>query len=174
GSLLLDDGAEKDNKPKTRHGQSVRGIQNLLKKAERNAQRLEELKKTEEGTEKVKAKGWDTALQQAAGNVVMDDPKLLRNKLKKKEKAKAKSTKEWKERTAKLEVSKKERQKKKLANALGRGKKDVAKPAEKKGRKGPVRGDRRAGFEGKKGEAFLNADKKGGKPAGKKPAGPSK
>ncbi|ETO75099.1 hypothetical protein, variant [Phytophthora nicotianae P1976] len=67
GSLLLDDGSEKDNKPKTRHGQSVRGIQNLLKKAERNAQRLEELKKTEEGKEKAKAKGWDTALQQAAG-----------------------------------------------------------------------------------------------------------
>lgn len=122
GSLLLDDGTEKDNKPKTRHGQSVRGIQNLLKKAERNAQRLEELKKTEEGKEKAKAKGWDTALQQAAGKVVMDDPKLLRAKLKKKEKAKAKSSKEWKERTAKLEVSKKERQKKKLANSLGRGK----------------------------------------------------
>ncbi|KAL3657574.1 hypothetical protein V7S43_017541 [Phytophthora oleae] len=169
GSLLLDDGTEKDNKPKTRHGQSVRGIQNLLKKAERNAQRLEELKKTEDGKEKAKAKGWDTALQQAAGKVVMDDPKLLRAKLKKKEKSKAKSSKEWKERTAKLEVSKKERQKKKLANALGRGKKDAAKPTEKKGRKGP-----RAGFEGKKGEAFLNADKKGGKPAGKKSAGPSK
>ncbi|KAG3098279.1 hypothetical protein PI124_g14499 [Phytophthora idaei] len=169
GSLLLDDGSEKDNKPKTRHGQSVRGIQNLLKKAERNAQRLEELKKTEEGKEKAKAKGWDTALQQAAGKVVIDDPKLLRAKLKKKEKAKTKSSKEWKERTAKLEVSKKERQKKKLANTLGRGKKDAAKPAEKKGRKGP-----RAGFEGKKGEAFLNADKKGSKPAGKKAAGPSK
>ncbi|KAF4035584.1 Surfeit locus protein 6 [Phytophthora infestans] len=169
GSLLLDDGNDKDNKPKTRHGQSVRGIQNLLKKAERNAQRLEELKKTQDGKEKVKAKGWDTALQQAAGTVVMDDPKLLRAKLKKKEKAKAKSSKEWKERTAKLEVSKKERQKKKLANALGRGKKDAAKPVEKKGRKGP-----RAGFEGKKGEAFLNTDKKGGKPAGKKSAGPSK
>ncbi|KAE9027345.1 hypothetical protein PR003_g10620 [Phytophthora rubi] len=169
GSLLLDDGTEKDNKPKTRHGQSVRGIQNLLKKAERNAQRLEELKKTEEGAEKAKAKGWDTALQQAAGKVVMDDPKLLRAKLKKKEKTKAKSTKEWKERTAKLEVSKKERQKKKLANSLGRGKKDADKPAEKKGRKGP-----RAGFEGKKGEGFLNADKKGGKPFGKKSAAPSK
>ncbi|CAI5702633.1 hypothetical protein KXD40_009443 [Peronospora effusa] len=163
GSLLLDDGTEKDDKPKTRHGQSVRGIQNLLKKAERNAQRLEELKKTEGGDEKAKIKGWDTALQQAAGNVVMDDPKLLRAKLKKKEKAKAKSSKEWKERTSKLEVSKKERQKKKVANAFGRGKKDAAKPAEKKGRRGP-----RAGFEGKKGEVFLNADKKGGKPVIKK------
>ena len=140
GSLLLDDGVEKDKKaPATRHGQSVRGIQNLLKKAERNAQRLEELKKTEDGAEKVKAKGWETALHQAAGKVVLDDPKLLRAKLKKKEKSKAKSSKEWKERVAKLEVSKKERQKKKLSNALGRGKKEAVKPVEKKGRKGPVR-----------------------------------
>ncbi|CAI5742934.1 unnamed protein product [Peronospora destructor] len=161
GSLLLDDGTENDDKPKTRHGQSVRGIQNLLKKAERNAQRLEELKKTEGGAEIAKIKGWDTALQQAAGNIVMDDPKLLRAKLKRKEKAKARSSKEWKERMSKLEVSKKERQKKKVVNALGRGKKDT--PAEKKGRKGP-----RAGFEGKKGEVFLNADKKGGKPVVKK------
>ncbi|CAI5724119.1 unnamed protein product [Hyaloperonospora brassicae] len=170
GSLLLDDGVEKDKKaPATRHGQSVRGIQNLLKKAERNAQRLEELKKTEDGAEKVKAKGWETALHQAAGKVVLDDPKLLRAKLKKKEKSKAKSSKEWKERVAKLEVSKKERQKKKLSNALGRGKKEAVKPVEKKGRKGP-----RAGFEGRKGDAFLNAGKKGSKFAGKKSAAPSK
>ncbi|CAI5728477.1 unnamed protein product [Peronospora destructor] len=93
----------------------------------------------------------------------MDDPKLLRAKLKKKEKAKARSLKDWKERMSKLEVSKEERQKKKVVNALGRGKKDAAKPAEKKGRKGP-----RAGLEGKKSEVFLNADKKGGKPVVKK------
>ncbi|CAI5723079.1 unnamed protein product [Peronospora destructor] len=142
GSLLLDDGTEKDDKPKT----PPRG-------AEEDGG----------GAEKAKIKGWDTALQQAAGNVVMDDPKLLRAKLKKKEKAKARSLKDWKERMSKLEVSKKERQKKKVVNALGRGKKDAAKPAEKKGRKGP-----RAGFEGKKGEVFLNADKKGGKPVIKK------
>uniref|UniRef100_A0AAV1U0M2 Ribosomal RNA-processing protein 14/surfeit locus protein 6 C-terminal domain-containing protein n=1 Tax=Peronospora matthiolae TaxID=2874970 RepID=A0AAV1U0M2_9STRA len=171
GSLLLDEGLDKDKKTpvKTRHGQSVRGIQNLLKKAERNAQRLEELKKTEDGAEKVKAKGWDTALQQAAGKVVLDDPKLLRAKLKKKEKTKAKSSKEWKERVAKLEVSTKERLKKKRTSALGRGKQETAKAGEKKGRKGP-----RAGFEGKKGEAFLNADKKGSKFAGKTTTAPRK
>ncbi|KAI9919278.1 hypothetical protein PsorP6_017246 [Peronosclerospora sorghi] len=139
GSLLLDNSTDKNNKPKTRHGQSVRGIQNLLKKAERNAQRLEELKKTEEGAEKARAKGWDTALQQAAGKVLMDDPKLLRAKLKKKEKAKAKSSKEWKERITKMEVSKKERQKKRLANTSNRSKKNSTKLAEKNGPKGSVR-----------------------------------
>ncbi|TDH69668.1 hypothetical protein CCR75_008133 [Bremia lactucae] len=166
GSLLLNDSSQKDSKPKTRHGQSVRGIQNLLKKAERNAQRLEELKKTEKGKETIKAKGWDTALQQAAGQVVLDDPKLLRAKLKRKEKSKTKSTKEWKERTAKQEVSKKERQKKKMASSLGHDKRSDGKAIEKKGRKGP-----RAGFEGKKGDAFLNSNKTGGKVVGNNSAG---
>ncbi|RLN06072.1 hypothetical protein BBJ28_00021038 [Nothophytophthora sp. Chile5] len=175
GSLLLaDDAAAKDKQQatKTRNGQGVRGIQNLLKKAERNAQRLEELKRTDEGQAKAKQKGWSTALQQAAGEVVLDDPKLLRAKLKKKEKAKAKSTKEWCERTAKLEVSKKERHKKKVANSLGRGKEATKEAAaapkrEKKGRKGPVRAVYGV-VEPREGEGFLNADKK--KPHGKKPA----
>lgn len=96
GSLLLnDEDKKKQPEKKTRNGQGIRGIKNLLKKAERNQQRIEELKKTEEGKALVQKKGWDKAIKQAAGEVVLDDPKLLRNKLKKKEKQKAKSTKEW-------------------------------------------------------------------------------
>lgn len=96
GSLLLnDEDKKKQPEKKTRNGQGLRGIKNLLKKAERNQQRMEELKKTEEGKALVQKKGWDKAIKQAAGEVVLDDPKLLRNKLKKKEKQKAKSTKEW-------------------------------------------------------------------------------
>lgn len=94
GSLLLVD-EKKPVEKKTRNGQGIRGIKNLLKKAERNQQRMDELKKTEEGKAVVEAKQWNSAIKQAAGELVMDDPKLLRNKLKKKEKAKAKSTKEW-------------------------------------------------------------------------------
>lgn len=94
GSLLLGDD-KKSAEKKTRNGQGVRGIKNLLKKAEKNQQRMEELKKTEEGKAVVEAKQWNKAIKQAAGEVVMDDPKLLRNKLKKKEKQKAKSSKEW-------------------------------------------------------------------------------
>jgi hypothetical protein len=94
GSLLLAD-ENKQEKKKTRNGMAVRGIKNLLKKAERNQQRMDELKKTDEGKALVEAKQWDKALKQAAGEVVLDDPKLLRKKLKKKEKAKSKSAKEW-------------------------------------------------------------------------------
>lgn len=96
GSLLLNgEGDKKAAEKKTRNGQGVRGIKNLLKKAERNQARLQELKQTAEGKALVEKKGWEKALKQAAGDKVMDDPKLLRNKLKKKEKQKAKSTKEW-------------------------------------------------------------------------------
>ncbi len=94
GSLLLAD-EKKTEVTKTRNGQALRGIKNLLKKAERNQQRIEELKKTDEGKALVEAKGWSKALKQAAGEIVMDDPKLLRKKLKKKEKAKTKSSKDW-------------------------------------------------------------------------------
>lgn len=94
GSLLLAD-EKKPVEKKTRNGQGIRGIKNLLKKAEKNQQRMAELKKTEEGKAVVEAKQWDKAIKQAAGETVMDDPKLLRNKLKKKEKAKAKSSKDW-------------------------------------------------------------------------------
>ena len=86
---------EKKEKKKTRNGRSIHGIQNLLKKAEANQARMEELKKTDEGRALVQAKGWDKAIKQAAGEKLMDDPKLLKNKLKKKLKQKEKSAKEW-------------------------------------------------------------------------------
>ncbi|TMW58754.1 hypothetical protein Poli38472_006899 [Pythium oligandrum] len=152
GSLLLDSNDNKKEKTKTRNGQGVARIKNLLKKAERNQQRIEELKKTDEGKALVQAKGWTKALKQAAGEAVLDDPKLLRKKLKKKEKQKTKSSKEWQKRTSQVEMQKKERQKKRLENLRTGGKKDKK---EKKDEKAP-----RAGFEGKKGEKFLNADKK--------------
>ncbi|RHY20191.1 hypothetical protein DYB25_004236 [Aphanomyces astaci] len=96
GSLLV--GHEKKEEAKTRNGRGLANIQNLLKKAEAKKARMEELKKTEEGRAVVAAKGWEKALKQAQGDKVMDDPKLLRNKLKKKLKQKDKSSKEWYER----------------------------------------------------------------------------
>lgn len=65
-----------------------------------------------------------------------------------------------KQRVAQVEISKKEKLKKRLSNIKGgrHAAADARKEAEKektKGRKGP-----RAGFEGKKGEGFLNADDK--------------
>jgi hypothetical protein len=98
GQLLLSQDTKDEKKKKTkttRNGRSIHGIQNLLKKAEANKARMEELKKTEDGRQIVQAREWDKAMKQAAGDKVMDDPKLLRKKLKKKIQAKVKSSKEW-------------------------------------------------------------------------------
>ncbi|OQS01720.1 hypothetical protein ACHHYP_00313 [Achlya hypogyna] len=160
GSLLL--GQEKKEEKKTRNGRSIHGIQNLLKKAEANKARIEELKKTEEGRAVVQAKGWEKALKQASGEKVMDDPKLLRNKLKKKLKAKEKSSKEWKQRVATEKKGMKERAKTKATNARA-GKKQLrsaAAEARAEKIKASKPAGNRAGFEGKKGDAFLNAAKK--------------
>ncbi|KDO19263.1 hypothetical protein SPRG_15044 [Saprolegnia parasitica CBS 223.65] len=160
GSLLL--GQEKKEEKKTRNGRSIHGIKNLLKKAETNKARMEELKKTEEGRAVVQAKGWEKALKQASGDKVMDDPKLLRNKLKKKLKQKEKSSKEWKQRVSTEKKGIKERAKTKASNARA-GKKQLrsaAAEARAEKIKASKPAGNRAGFEGKKGDAFLNAKKK--------------
>ncbi|ETV99357.1 hypothetical protein H310_08071 [Aphanomyces invadans] len=159
GSLLV--GKEKKEEAKTRNGRSLANIQNLLKKAEAKKARMEELKKTEEGRAVVAAKGWEKALKQAQGDKVLDDPKLLRNKLKKKLKQKDKSSKEWKQRVSTEKKAMKERAKTKATNARTGKKVLRAKAAEARAQKiaaGKPK-QNRAGFEGKKGEAFLNAKK---------------
>ena len=144
GSLLV--GGEEESKPVKKSG-----IKNLLKQAEANQKKMEELKKTEAGQALVKAKGLSTAIKQASGEKVMDDPKLLRKALKKKEKLKRKSAKEWNSRVAEVNKAKKEKIKQGVAKRRAAGRSRTKKNS----------GDKRAGFEGKKGEkSFLNAKKK--------------
>ncbi|CAK4222737.1 unnamed protein product [Aphanomyces euteiches] len=161
GSLLV--GVEMKEEKKTRNGRSLANIQNLLKKAEAKKARMEELKKTEEGRAIVQAKGWEKALKQAQGEKVLDDPKLLRAKLKKKLKHKDKSSKEWKQRVSAEKKHMKERAKTKATNARTGKKVLRSKAAEARAQKiaasKPANKGNRAGFEGKKGEAFLNAKK---------------
>ncbi|ETV77620.1 hypothetical protein H257_08528 [Aphanomyces astaci] len=161
GSLLV--GHEKKEEAKTRNGRGLANIQNLLKKAEAKKARMEELKKTEEGRAVVAAKGWEKALKQAQGDKVMDDPKLLRNKLKKKLKQKDKSSKEWKQRVSNEKKGMKDRAKTKAANARTGKKVLRSKAAEARAQKiaasKPKQNGNRAGFEGKKGDGFLNAKK---------------
>ncbi|KAF0705055.1 Aste57867_7148 [Aphanomyces stellatus] len=161
GSLLV--GQEKKEEAKTRNGRGLANIQNLLKKAEAKKARMEELKKTEEGRAVVQAKGWEKALKQAQGEKVLDDPKLLRNKLKKKLKQKDKSSKEWKQRVSNEKKQMKDRAKTKATNARTGKKVLRSKAAEARAQKiaasKPSTKGNRAGFEGKKGETFLNAKK---------------
>lgn len=100
GNLLIETENVTAGQKRTRNGQAIRGIKGLLKKAERNEKRMQELKKTETGKEIVESKQWEKAIAQAGGAKCLDDPKLLRRKLKKKEKQKVASGKQWKQRLA--------------------------------------------------------------------------
>jgi uncharacterized protein RhaS with RHS repeats len=91
---------------------------------------------------------WLAAKKKAQGEKVHDDPDRLKKTLKRKEKAKAKSKQEWKERIAGIEKGKEMKQKKREMN-LKRRKEDskrgvkgskVKKPSKKK--------PKRPGFEG--------------------------
>lgn len=61
-------------------------------------------------------KSWDVALKRAAGEKVLDDPKLLRKSIKRDRKAKQKSAEQWAERVRKQEDSQKEKQLKRFHN----------------------------------------------------------
>nr|CCA27137.1 conserved hypothetical protein [Albugo laibachii Nc14] len=142
GNLLLDQEEQETSKKITRNGQAIYGIKNLLKKAEKKQKRMEELKKTEEGKALVESRQWKHAIEQAKGEVLRDDPVLLRKKLKKKEKQKEKSAKSWNERTT---LQKQQQRKKKNLRAGKKRSND----------------NQRAGFEGKHGKTFLNRKEKG-------------
>lgn len=108
-------------------------LQNLLVKVEKSKRRMEELKKSNAGEEMVRQIELSNALEKAAGGRVMDDPSMIRKALKRRQKAKKKSVKQWQSRIAKTNAQKKEQTRK-----------TTSKPS-------------RAGFEGV--GTFLNAQK---------------
>ena len=84
----------------------------LLKKAEAIQEKLDRLKKEDEkkGQELEDKLKWKRAMQQAKGVKVKDDPKLLKNTLKRVEKKKSQSRKQWEERTTNEQKMKDKRQ----------------------------------------------------------------
>ncbi len=144
GSLLLDEQNVSSVQRKSTHatskpkGSGISGIKTLLKKAEANEKRLEELKETKQGQEMASSKDWNQVLHQAAGEKVLDNPKLLKKMVKKREKQKVKSTKEWKQRLATQDQKQKQKQQTRMANIRGK-----RHPGNK------TTGPGRAGFEGK-------------------------
>jgi hypothetical protein len=90
---------------------------------------------------------WLSAKKRAQGEKVHDDVALLRKSVKRTEKAKAKSKKEWKERITNIDKGKEIKQKKREGNLKKRREESKKGGGVKKGKK-PVKKVKRAGFEG--------------------------
>ncbi|KAK6497721.1 hypothetical protein TWF481_012124 [Arthrobotrys musiformis] len=92
---------------------------------------------------------WSKALKMASGEKLQDDEGLLKKSLKRQDKAKKKSEREWKERNDNVEKGKIMRQKKREANLAARRDQKKSGKGGKKARKVPSKKSKgRAGFEG--------------------------
>lgn len=126
----------------------------LLKKAEAEKKKMDELAGTEEGEAMREDKAWDAIMKRAAGEKVKDKPELLKKSIKRRETQKKKSAAKWKERTDQVSKQQQEKVKKREDNIKAalqrkRDKRMGIKPADKRG------GKNRPGFEGKK-SGFIN------------------
>jgi len=129
----------------------------LLKKAEAQKKELEDLKKNQRDQIHSK-KVFEKLLQKAQGEKIRDNPTLLKKTMKRKQKQKAKSAAQWKERKDTVTRHQQEKQQKRTENIrnrkLNKGKKAKdQKPTRKERKEG-----NRPGFEGKR-KSFLNQKK---------------
>ena len=167
-------------------GSKTKRLQRLLEEAEKKRQRLAELKKAgAEGKQRAKEEMWVDALKEASGEKVYDDAAEIRKALKRREKKKEKSARQWKERTEKVSAEKSARIEKRETNIMKRKKRSISipeaeKPSEKRPRlamvlkngeakEGASQGENkkpRPGFEGKK-VGFLNKKKTSSSVGGK-------
>ena len=106
----------------------------LLAKAEASQRRLEELKKMDEqkGMELQEKLKWQRALDLAGGTKLKDEPKLLKRTIKRLEKKKNKTQKQWKERVKHEQEMKDKRQTIKKSHVQERIDKIKAKKIKKK------------------------------------------
>lgn len=132
-NVIFKDGDSSNNKRKSKD------LASKLREVEARNAKLAQLDKDTQ--DKIQKKdSWTRAIKQSAGEKVYDDEKLLRKSLKRQQKKKNKSEREWNEREENVKKSIATRQKKREANI--QLKKDMKQIKGKKARK-------RAGFEGK-------------------------
>ena len=112
---------------------------------EKERLKRERMSSPDGGGEDAQIEEWQKALEKAGGIKQKDNPKLLRKTLKRQERQKTKSAREWKSRTKAVEKAKSEKQTRRTANLAERKTKNKTRAANLK---------RRAGFEGKR--TFLN------------------
>ncbi|XP_010943902.1 uncharacterized protein [Elaeis guineensis] len=136
-------GGDDDNKKKKRKLSKQQALE--------RAKKLDEAKKDPEKGEKIsKKQSWKTAVSRAAGVKVHDDPKLLKESIKKEKKRQQKHAEKWKERMESVEKLRVEKQKKRTENIKERIHQKKMRRIEKREKK-----LMRPGFEGRK-EGYIN------------------
>ncbi|GAA0138425.1 RNA metabolism protein [Lithospermum erythrorhizon] len=135
GKLRIGDDQEKGVKKRKRKMPKAKELE--------RAQRLEEMKR--ENPVVAEKESWKAATSRAYGAKVHDDPKLLKESIKKQKRKMVKSAEKWKERLDKTNKMKRDRQQKRTDNIAERAK-------DKKSRKIAKREKKllRPGFEGRK------------------------
>lgn len=117
----------------------------MLQKVEASQERLQRIEAADPEKAKAmkKADLWNKALAKASGEKVIDDVGLIKKTIKRQEKQKVKTKRQWKSRVGEVEKAKKERVQKRESNLQ---KRIDAKKAKRIGKKGSVK--KRPGFEG--------------------------
>ncbi|KAL4723386.1 hypothetical protein ACLX1H_009882 [Fusarium chlamydosporum] len=106
---------------------------------------------------------WLTARRRAEGEKIRDDEALLKRAVKRKEVAKKKSEKAWRERSDGVKLAQKERQRKREENLRARRDDKLLGKAGKKKKKGGAAGAKKKGRPGFEGSLGVGGGKKGGK-----------
>ena len=94
---------------------------------------------------------WQKALEKAGGVKQKDDPSLLKKAMKRKERQKKKSAKEWKARLSTVAKAQLDKQKTRTENLAARGTKNKQRASKRKDE-----AKRRPGFEGATPKKMLN------------------
>ncbi|GBG80380.1 hypothetical protein CBR_g30748 [Chara braunii] len=147
GRIKIADGVVDGGKPKKKKETK----KDLLNKAVALKEKVEKAAGPTEA-EGLRAKHeWAAALDRATGAKVLDDPKLLKKSLKREEKLKVRSSKQWSERKAQERERMEAKQRKRQDNIKARADTKKAKKIERREKK-----LLRPGFEGRR-EGFINS-----------------
>ncbi|CAM0945134.1 unnamed protein product [Alopecurus aequalis] len=138
GNVLVD--------PKDARRRKKRRVKNKKKELEQ-AKRMQRAK---EDPKKATKMAWDVATRRAAGEKVHDNPKLIKESMKKDKKRQQKAAEQWKDRQKTVDSKRKEKQNTRKENIKERAQEKKARKIEKREKK-----LMRPGFEGRK-EGYVN------------------
>jgi len=155
GRLAFSDGTQMSHDlsyvkdPRKKRGPAAHDHHAQLAKLEKDKERIAGMDETKR-KDVLEKEMWLAARRRAEGDKIHDDEALLKKAVKRKEKGKQKSEREWKERTKGVETAMRERQKKREDNLRKRREEKAAGRGKKKKTTGPPKVKKgRPGFEGR-------------------------